>query len=199
MSFYGGGNTRQYFAMRDNGCNRFAAAAVSGCNPWGGASSISWESSRCLSNLPTLDQSDIAVTMAVGREGASSISRESSRTPAPAPARAKEDKQKESEAVKKKKSKTLKKEKDAEDEDAGAEKDEEEVKAALAEASPQKKRKVATPDSVMDEAKQEGLHLKLKGMLENPKIVSKEPQVLLDALRKAGGKVCEAKRFLLGK
>jgi len=79
---------------------------------------------------------------------------------------------------------------------AGAKTDEDEV---LAGASPQKKRKVANLDSLMDVAKKEGLHTKLKAMLDNPKLASKGSQVLLDALREAGGKVPDAKRSLLAK
>jgi len=66
----------------------------------------------------------------------------------------------------------------------------------LAEASPQKKARKMDASAVMDEAKKEGLNLKLQTMLDNPKISMKGAQVLLDALRKADGKVIAAKKLL---
>jgi len=76
-----------------------------------------------------------------------------------------------------------------------SEADEEVIDAVV---SPLKKRKSAEgSDNVMDDAKKEGLHIKLKAMLENPKISSKGSQFLLDALREAGGKVADAKRAIL--
>eukprot|EP00746_Dinoflagellata_sp_MGD_P120742 gnl/MRDRNA2_/MRDRNA2_56150_c0_seq1.p1 gnl/MRDRNA2_/MRDRNA2_56150_c0~~gnl/MRDRNA2_/MRDRNA2_56150_c0_seq1.p1 ORF type:complete len:280 (-),score=102.64 gnl/MRDRNA2_/MRDRNA2_56150_c0_seq1:64-846(-) len=84
--------------------------------------------------------------------------------------------------------------------------EEEEDVEALGVASPAKKMKVMassqenTPEkdvAVLAAAKREGLHLKLKAMMGNPKIASKGSQVLLDALRNSHGKVPEAKRALL--
>jgi len=51
-------------------------------------------------------------------------------------------------------------------------------------------------DPLLAEAKKEGLDLKLKTMMEKPEFARKGSQVLLDALRKAGGKVAEAKADL---
>jgi len=65
-------------------------------------------------------------------------------------------------------------------------------------ASPSKAKKEGGEEALA-EAKKEGLLAKLKAMMENPKIASMGAQTLLDALRKAGGKVPEAKRALLGK
>jgi len=55
------------------------------------------------------------------------------------------------------------------------------------------------PDrDVLAVAEKEGLELKLKTMMANPNI-SGDAQTLLDALRKAGGKVSDAKRALLAR
>jgi len=87
---------------------------------------------------------------------------------------------------------------ESEAEDAGS--DEEDSDAvAKAVVSPLKKRKSENSDSLMDVAKKEGLHMKLKAMLDNPKIASLGSQALLDALRAAGGKVPDAKKALLAK
>merc|ERR1711957_898898 len=53
------------------------------------------------------------------------------------------------------------------------------------------------PPEVLAEATKEGLAIKLKALLENPKLCEKGDQVLLDALRTANGNVVQAKRALL--
>jgi len=97
---------------------------------------------------------------------------------------------------------------DGEDEDEGEE-DAEDAAAedeVLAMPSPPKKARLSAPSSkgksegsemVLAEAKKEGLALKLKTLMENPKTSGKDAGTLLDALRKADGKVVEAKKALL--
>jgi CO dehydrogenase/acetyl-CoA synthase beta subunit len=67
-------------------------------------------------------------------------------------------------------------------------------------APPLKKAKGLADDTVVfAEAQSEGFGLKLTTLLARPEIASKglDAQIVLAALRKAGGKVVEAKRALL--
>jgi hypothetical protein len=66
----------------------------------------------------------------------------------------------------------------------------------LAEATPHKKARKTEISAVMDEAKKLGFAAKLQTLMDNPKMSMKGEQVLLDALRKADGKVIAAKKLL---
>jgi len=72
--------------------------------------------------------------------------------------------------------------------------------------SPAKKARVSTSslkgtteasEKALAEAKNEGLAIKLKSLMENPKMSGKDAGTVLNALRKAGGKVVDAKKALL--
>ena len=68
-------------------------------------------------------------------------------------------------------------------------------------APPLKKAKGLADDTVVfAEAQSEGFELKLTTLLARPEIASKglDAQIVLAAVRKAGGKVIEAKKTLLG-
>lgn len=97
---------------------------------------------------------------------------------------------------------------EAEDDENGEDdaEDADDHKDVLEVPSPAKKARVSAPTSkgkteasekVLDEAKKEGLALKLKSLLDNPKMSGKDAGAVLEVLRKAGGKVVEAKKALL--